>query len=113
MYNTILKMSGQITDLLSHVLTEWPGVRAILTINVRELQRQRPVNGLQNSMACSTPALASAKARSLGVEGTLQIISHADFMAEKLPEGLVPLQQAGSRFTQRHDVGKALLQTQQ
>lgn len=55
-------------------------------------------------------ALASAKARSLGVEGTLQIIAHADFMAEKLPEGLVPLLTAGIRV--RMHAGDGPLVTQ-
>lgn len=55
-------------------------------------------------------ALASARGRSQGVAGTLQIIGHADFMAEKLPEGLVPLLEADVRV--RMHTGDGPLVTQ-
>ena len=55
-------------------------------------------------------ALASAKARSQGIAGTLQVIAHADFMAEKLPDGLVPLLKAGVRV--RMHAGDGPLVTQ-
>ena len=50
-----------------------------------------------NKLDAAEAALATARARSSGVAGTLQIIGHADFMAEKLPEGLVPLLEADVR----------------
>lgn len=50
-----------------------------------------------NKLDAAEAALASARARSSGIAGTMQIIGHADFMAEKLPEGLVPLLEAGVR----------------
>lgn len=43
-------------------------------------------------------ALASARARSMDVSGTLQIIGHSDFMAEKLADVLLPLLQSGIRI---------------
>ena len=42
-------------------------------------------------------ALASARARSMDVSGTLQMIGHADFMAEKLAPELLPLLESGVR----------------
>lgn len=42
-------------------------------------------------------ALASARARSRDVAGALQLIGHADFMAEKLSPELAPLLEAGIR----------------
>ncbi|WP_437613141.1 LysR family transcriptional regulator [Erwinia sp. V71] len=42
-------------------------------------------------------ALASARARSMDVSGTLQLIGHADFMAEKLAGELLPLLENGIR----------------
>ncbi|MEQ9918742.1 LysR family transcriptional regulator [Pectobacterium aroidearum] len=42
-------------------------------------------------------ALASARARSMDVAGTLHIIGHADFMAEVVSEQLLPLLEAGVR----------------
>lgn len=42
-------------------------------------------------------ALASARARSRDVAGALQLIGHADFMAEKLAPELAPLLEAGIR----------------
>lgn len=50
-----------------------------------------------NKLDAAEAALATARARSSGIAGTLQIIGHADFMAEKLPEGLVPLLEADVR----------------
>lgn len=43
-------------------------------------------------------ALASARARSRDVPGALQLIGHADFMAEKLAPQLAPLLEAGIRL---------------
>lgn len=43
-------------------------------------------------------ALASARARSREVAGALQLIGHADFMAEKLSPELAPLLEAGIRI---------------
>jgi DNA-binding transcriptional LysR family regulator len=43
-------------------------------------------------------ALASARARSMDVAGTLQIIGHADFMAEVLAKEMIPLLEAGIRI---------------
>lgn len=43
-------------------------------------------------------ALASARARSRDVAGALQLIGHADFMAEKLSPELAPLLDAGIRI---------------
>ncbi|MDW6003257.1 LysR family transcriptional regulator [Vibrio mangrovi] len=42
-------------------------------------------------------ALAQAKARSVDMEGVLQIIGHADFMAEVIAPQLLPLLQSGIR----------------
>lgn len=42
-------------------------------------------------------ALASARARSMDVSGTLQLIGHGDFMAEKLAGELLPLLESGIR----------------
>lgn len=55
-------------------------------------------------------ALASARARSLGIAGTLQIIGHADFMAEKLPEGLMPLLEADVRIRMHTGDGPMVIQ---
>lgn len=44
-----------------------------------------------NTLDTAESALASARARSMDVSGTLQIIGHADFMAEKLAGELLPL----------------------
>lgn len=43
-------------------------------------------------------ALASARARSMDVSGTLQIIGHSDFLAEKLTGELCPLLENGIRI---------------
>lgn len=43
-------------------------------------------------------ALASARARSMDVSGTLQIIGHSDFLAEKLAGELFPLLENGIRI---------------
>lgn len=43
-------------------------------------------------------ALASARARSMDVSGTLQIIGHSDFMAEKLTGKLLPLLENAMRI---------------
>jgi DNA-binding transcriptional LysR family regulator len=40
-------------------------------------------------------ALSSARARSMDISGVLQIVGHADFMAEVLSEQLLPLFQSG------------------
>lgn len=42
-------------------------------------------------------ALSSARARSMNVSGTLQIIGHANFMAEKLTGKILPLLKSGIR----------------
>lgn len=63
-----------------------------------------------NKLDAAEAALATARARSSGIAGTLQIIGHADFMAEKLPEGLVPLLEADIRV--RMHTGDGPLVTQ-
>ncbi|MDI9222743.1 LysR family transcriptional regulator [Pantoea sp. EA-12] len=50
-----------------------------------------------NSLDTAESALSSARARSMDVGGTLQIIGHADFMAEKLAGELLPLLESGIR----------------
>ena len=50
-----------------------------------------------NSLDTAESALSSARARSMDVSGTLQIIGHADFMAEKLSGELLPLLESGIR----------------
>ncbi|MDO6409683.1 LysR family transcriptional regulator [Pantoea phytobeneficialis] len=50
-----------------------------------------------NSLDTAESALASARARSMDVSGTLQIIGHADFMADKLAGELLPLLESGIR----------------
>ncbi|CAG9297207.1 LysR family transcriptional regulator [Celerinatantimonas diazotrophica] len=55
-------------------------------------------------------ALASARARSRNVPGALQLIGHADFMAEKLAPQLAPLLEAGIRL--RMHTGDGPLVTQ-
>lgn len=55
-------------------------------------------------------ALASTRARSRDVSGALQLIGHADFMAEKLAPELAPLLQSGIRV--RMHTGDGPLVTQ-
>lgn len=50
-----------------------------------------------NKLDDAESALASARARSMDVAGTLQIIGHSDFMAEKLAGELLPLLESGIR----------------
>lgn len=50
-----------------------------------------------SSLDTAESALASARARSMDVSGTLQIIGHADFMADKLAGELLPLLESGIR----------------
>jgi DNA-binding transcriptional LysR family regulator len=50
-----------------------------------------------NALDTAESALASARARSMDVSGTLQIIGHADFMADKLAGELLPLLESGIR----------------
>lgn len=50
-----------------------------------------------SSLDVAESALSSARARSMDVSGTLQIIGHADFMAEKLSGELLPLLESGIR----------------
>lgn len=50
-----------------------------------------------NKLDAAESALASARARSMDVAGTLQIISHADFVAEKLAGAVLPLLHNGMR----------------
>lgn len=50
------------------------------------------------SLDAAESALSSARARSMDVSGTLQIIGHADFMAEKLSAELLPLLESGIRI---------------
>lgn len=50
-----------------------------------------------NSLDTAESALSSARARSMDVSGTLQIIGHADFMAEKLSAELLPLLESSIR----------------
>lgn len=63
-----------------------------------------------NKLDAAEAALASARARSLGVAGTLQIIGHADFMAEKLPQGLLPLLQNDVRIRMHTGDGPLVVQ---
>lgn len=63
-----------------------------------------------NKLDAAEAALASARARSLGVAGTLQIIGHADFMAEKLPQGLLPLLEADIRVRMHTGDGPLVIQ---
>lgn len=63
-----------------------------------------------NKLDAAEAALASARARSLGIAGTLQIIGHADFMAEKLPEGLLPLLTADVRVRMHTGDGPMVIQ---
>ena len=63
-----------------------------------------------NKLDAAEAALASARARSLGVAGTLQIIGHADFMAEKLPQGLLPLLEADVRIRMHTGDGPLVIQ---
>ena len=49
------------------------------------------------SLDSAERALSTARARSMDVSGTLQIIGHADFMAEKLAAELLPLLESGIR----------------
>lgn len=51
-----------------------------------------------NKLDDAESALASARARSMDVAGTLQLIGHADFMAEKLAGELLPLLESGIRI---------------
>lgn len=50
-----------------------------------------------NKLDDAESALASARARSMDVAGTLQIIGHSDFMAEKLAGELPQLLESGIR----------------
>ncbi|MEI8633338.1 LysR family transcriptional regulator [Vibrio sp. PP-XX7] len=50
-----------------------------------------------DKLDASELALSQAKARSLDVEGTLQVIGHSDFMAEVIAPHLLPLLDAGIR----------------
>ncbi|UJD95366.1 LysR family transcriptional regulator [Lelliottia amnigena] len=63
-----------------------------------------------NKLDAAEAALATARARSSGIAGTLQIIGHADFMAEKLPEGLVPLLEADIRVRMHTGDGPMVIQ---
>lgn len=86
-----------------------------------EVYRQRSITAAAKSLNLTQPAvsqhiagleaaLASARARSLGVAGTLQIIGHADFMAEKLPHGLLPLLEAEVRIRMHTGDGPLVIQ---
>jgi len=55
-------------------------------------------------------ALASARARSRDVAGALQLIGHADFMAEKLSPELAPLLEAGIRIRMHSGDGPIVTQ---
>lgn len=55
-------------------------------------------------------ALASARARSMDVSGTLQIIGHADFMAEKLAGELLPLLENNIRVHMHTGDGEMVVQ---
>lgn len=52
---------------------------------------------LGDKLDAAEAALASARARSMDIAGTLHIIGHADFMAEKLAPALPPLLEGGVR----------------
>lgn len=63
-----------------------------------------------NKLDAAEAALATARARSSGIAGTLQIIGHADFMAEKLPEGLVALLEADVQVRMHTGDGPLVIQ---
>lgn len=50
-----------------------------------------------NTLDTAESALSSARSRSMDVSGTLQMIGHADFMAEKLTVEMIPLLESGIR----------------
>jgi len=52
---------------------------------------------LGDKLDVAEAALASARARSVDIAGTLHIIGHSDFMAEKLAPELLPLLNEGIR----------------
>lgn len=78
----------------------------------RQTQGVEPTSAadIGNKLDAAEAALGSARARSLGVAGTLQIIGHADFMAEKLPHGLLPLLQADVRIRMHTGDGPLVIQ---
>jgi len=51
-----------------------------------------------NTLDTAESALSSARSRSMDVSGTLQMIGHADFMAEKLSVEIIPLLESGMRI---------------
>lgn len=51
-----------------------------------------------NTLDQAESALSSARSRSMDVTGTLQIIGHADFMAEKMMVEIMPLLESGMRI---------------
>ncbi|MEG3765260.1 LysR family transcriptional regulator [Alteromonas sp. 14N.309.X.WAT.G.H12] len=55
-------------------------------------------------------ALANARARSMDVSGVLQIVGHADFMAEILSEPLQPLLQSGIKVRMHTGTGAMITQ---
>lgn len=63
-----------------------------------------------NKLDAAEAALATARARSSGIAGTIQIIGHADFMSEKLPEGLVPLLEADVRVRMHSGDGPMVIE---
>jgi len=63
-----------------------------------------------NKLDVAEAALASARARSMDVSGTLQIIGHADFMAEKLAAELLPLLESGVRVHMHNGNGPMVTQ---
>nr|WP_314419328.1 LysR family transcriptional regulator [uncultured Erwinia sp.] len=63
-----------------------------------------------NTLDTAESALASARARSMDVSGTLQIIGHADFMAEKLAGELLPLLENDIRVHMHTGDGEMVVQ---
>ncbi len=54
-------------------------------------------NDIGDKLDAAEAALVSARGRSMDVSGVLQIVGHADFMAEILSEKLLPLLNAGNK----------------
>lgn len=63
-----------------------------------------------NTLDKAESALSSARSRSMDVTGTLQIIGHADFMAEKLAVEVIPLLESGMRVHMHTGDGPMVVQ---
>ncbi|MCE0493628.1 LysR family transcriptional regulator [Vibrio salinus] len=55
-------------------------------------------NDIGDKLDAAEAALTSAKARSMDISGVLQVVGHADFMAEILSEQLLPLLESGIKI---------------